>query len=220
MTKDILKIDKIIVTTKDEEILEFDLAIKEGETVMFQSKDNSGSLLFDLIYLNQKIEDGDILYYDDSIKNYNYSDIDEYHSKDISMIDSINSFFDEFNISENIYLTSNLNRIDIDYLYAKELIDIFNIKDIINKSTKDISYYEFIKAKTVRSLMNKPFILLVYDIFNDLDKNERNEYMLMLNRINSLYQTTVLIESTDSSLFRYATKKYLIDEGELISVNS
>ncbi len=198
---------------------ELDIEIKEKETVIFQSKNNSGSLILDSIYLKNKLDNIDIHYFNDSLSNYDQSDIDDYRSKDVSMVDDYESFFDEFNILDNIYLTANLNRIDVDKKIAQELINIFKINDILNEHYSNITYYEFIKAKTVRSLISKPFILLVYDVFKNMSDFERIEYMMMLNRINSLYNTTIIIETTDSSLFRLSTKKYIIDEGMILTVN-
>ena len=219
MNEIILSLKNIKYSDDDKETIELNIEIKEKETVIFQSKDNSGSLILDSIYLKNKADSGDIRYFDGSILQYSSSDIDDYRSKDVVFIDDYESFFDEFNILDNIYLTSNLNRIEVDKEYASKLIEIFNLKELLNKYNSDISYFEFIKAKTVRSILTKPFVLLVYDVFKKMNDNEKIEYMMLLNRINSLYNTTIIIETTDSSLFRLATKKYIIDEGEVISVN-
>ena len=67
--------------------------------------------------------------------------------------------------------------------------------------------------------MSKPFVLLVYDVFKNMSGNERIDYMKILNRINSVYSITIIIDVDDMRLFRYASSKYIIDEGVLIGVS-
>ena len=219
MEDKILEIEELSIIRSDKEISSIDLIIKRKETVIISSVNNSGSLILDSILLKDKADKGDIRYFGDSIFNYSSYDIDDYRSKDVSFIDDYNSFFDEFDVYNNIYLTANLNRIDIDSNYVNEIIDVFKIRDILYSSVSKLSYFDFIKAKTVRSLLSSPFILLVYDSLSKMSNKEKNEYMMMLNRINSLYGITIIIETRDMHLNKYASSSYIIDEGTIINAN-
>lgn len=134
-----------------------------------------------------------------------------------------NPFVKSFVSYEVVFDSDNLRGNVKDYLKGNfiELLNLFNIKSIVNEDVKNLTTTQYMKILLIKSLLEKPQLLFVDRIFQYFNEKEREKFINYI--INNLHITLVYSSSNieDSLLFPYTiilNQGSVAIEGQTLSV--
>ena len=116
-----------------------------------------------------------------------------------------------------IVLSGTINKMGINPFYKKELkkkaidaLKILNIYDIKNRSFQDLSGGQRQKTLLARSLCATDKLLILDEPSNNLDKTSREEFYLLLMKLNKELGITIIMISHDQDIDKVLGTKQLI----------
>lgn len=116
-----------------------------------------------------------------------------------------------------IVLSGTINKMGINPFYKKELkkkaidaLKILNIYDIKNRSFQDLSGGQRQKTLLARSLCATDKLLILDEPSNNLDQASREEFYLLLMKLNKELGITIIMISHDQDIDKVLGTKQLI----------
>lgn len=101
-----------------------------------------------------------------------------------------------------------------------EISNITKISSLLNKKIIELSYIDKIKVIIASSIIHKPSLLLIDDIFRFLGLKEKKEIFKMLKIINSEFGIAILFTTSDINDIIDFKNIILINEGKVIMNDS
>ena len=141
----------------------------------------------------------------------------EPEDRNVSLSFQENSLFPHFTIEENILLGVEKNKDKKDKkINLKEIIQLLDIKKILNKYPHQISAGEAQRASLARALMTKPDLLLLDEPLSNVDQSFKEEIQVRLKKILSKLKITTIIVTHDSyEAFYLGNKCAIILDGQV-----
>ena len=119
--------------------------------------------------------------------------------RNVSLAFQENSLFPHYTVKKNIILGSERNKNSkTQQISFDELIDLFNITEILNKYPHEISAGEAQRASLARSLITKPDLLLLDEPLSNVDQSFKEEIQEKLKKILKSFKITTIIVTHDS----------------------
>ena len=119
--------------------------------------------------------------------------------RNISLAFQENSLFPHYTVKKNINLGSERNKDKKDQkVNFKELIDLLDISQILEKFPHEISAGEAQRASLARSLMTQPDLLLLDEPLSNVDQSFKEEIQEKLKKILKNSKITTIIVTHDS----------------------
>jgi putative ABC transport system ATP-binding protein len=192
------------------------LSIEPGEFISIIGRSGSGkSTLLNMSAGLIKPTAGDILFNEENIHKYNDREISFYRNEKIGFVPQGQSLLSNFTVLENICLPWFLYEREGDpSSRALELLEKTGIGELAGSYPKELSGGEMRRAAIVRSLINKPALLIADEPTNDLDSQTTAEIMKLFYSI-AQEGTAVLIVTHELDTLSYSTKTYSMDNGSL-----
>ena len=132
-----------------------------------------------------------------------------------------NSFLCDYVEDEIKYILVNLKYIKKDinknYKYVTKLL---NIEDILDKKINELDSLEKIKVLLASSIIHKPKLLLIDDIFRFLNHDERNEIMNIFNIIVNTLKTSIIFTTSNLLDVINISNIYVLKDGRIIMNDS
>lgn len=118
-----------------------------------------------------------------------------------------------FSLLEKIYeINHTLFRKRLD-----ELIEIFEVHEILDKPVSQLSLGERMRCEIVASLLHQPQILFLDEPTIGLDINAKLKIRIVLNRLSKEYGTTLFLTSHDTiDIEQICERVIILDRGSLI----
>ena len=162
----------------------------------------------------KKIIKGEILLNDKLISSKNFTL--EPEKRNIALSFQENSLFPHKNVIENISLGLESNQIDSGNKTLNELIEIFQLNNLLDKYPHEISAGEAQRVSIVRSLVTIPKLLLLDEPLANIDQILRDDLQVKVKRFLKDRKITTIIVTHDSyEAFYLADKCGLIIDGTL-----
>jgi iron(III) transport system ATP-binding protein len=141
----------------------------------------------------------------------------EPEDRNISLSFQENSLFPHFTIEENILLGAEKNKNKKDKkINLKEIIQLLDIKKILNKYPHQISAGEAQRASLARALMTKPDLLLLDEPLSNVDQSFKEEIQVRLKKIlNRLKISTIIVTHDSYEAFYLGNKCAIILDGQV-----
>ena len=141
----------------------------------------------------------------------------EPENRNISLAFQENSLFPHYTVEKNILLGSEKNKGKKDQqLNFKEIVDLLDIKQILNQYPHQISAGEAQRAALARSLLTQPDLLLLDEPLSNVDQNFKEEIQVKLkNILKSLKITTIIVTHDSYEAFYLGSKCGIILNEEL-----
>jgi iron(III) transport system ATP-binding protein len=141
----------------------------------------------------------------------------EPEDRNISLSFQENSLFPHFTIEENILLGVEKNKDKKDKkINLKEIIQLLDIKKILNKYPHQISAGEAQRASLARALMTKPDLLLLDEPLSNVDQSFKEEIQVRLKKIlNRLKISTIIVTHDSYEAFYLGNKCAIILDGQV-----
>ena len=141
----------------------------------------------------------------------------EPENRNVSLAFQENSLFPHYTVKKNIILGAERNKNSkTQQISFDELIDLFNITEILNKYPHEISAGEAQRTSLARSLITKPDLLLLDEPLSNVDQSFKEEIQEKLKKIlKSLKITTIIVTHDSYEAFYLGSKCGIILNHEL-----
>ena len=153
----------------------------------------------------KKIIKGEILLNNKLISSKNFTL--EPEKRNIALSFQENSLFPHKNVIENISLGLENNQKNKENKTLNELIEIFQLNNLLNKYPHEISAGEAQRVSIVRSLVTIPKLLLLDEPFANIDQILRDELQIKIKKFLKDRKITTIIVTHDSHEAFYLADK-------------
>ena len=118
---------------------------------------------------------------------------------------------------DNIVLPNLIAKKSLEEAKEKALryLDEFEISNICNKYSYEISGGELQRVAIIRSLMNDPDIIFADEPTGNLDSDNTEQIIRMLKYLNDNFGKTIVIVTHNSEFIKYVKKVFILKEGKL-----
>lgn len=116
---------------------------------------------------------------------------------------------------ENILLPLNYKKNQVDETYYKNIINMLDIKDILDKKTKYLSGGEKQRIAIARALITKPRLILADEPTGALDDTNTFNTIELLKEINEKLNITILVVTHRLDILHYFKTVYKIENEKI-----
>lgn len=157
----------------------------------------------------------------------NETDVTEMKDKELARFrrENLGFVFQDFNlldtltISENIALALTINHTAAGQIpgRVKEIAEILNISDILEKYPYQVSGGQKQRCACARAIINDPKLLLADEPTGALDSHSSQLLLGTMQRINEQLGTTILMVTHDAFSASYANRILFLQDGEIFT---
>lgn len=155
------------------------------------------------------------------------TDVTEMKDKELARFrrENLGFVFQDFNlldtltISENIALALTINHTAAGLIpgRVKEIAEILNISDILEKYPYQVSGGQKQRCACARAIINDPKLLLADEPTGALDSHSSQLLLGTMQRINEQLGTTILMVTHDAFSASYANRILFLQDGEIFT---
>lgn len=222
---EIIKIDNVVKVYnayKDaKEAMALDginINIKDGDFVGIMGPSGSGkTTLLNMLSGVDKPTSGEIIIKDQSINDMGKDELALFRRKNIGYIFQDFNLLDSLTLKENIALPlilDKLNPNDVENR-VKELMKLFDIYDLANKYSYNVSGGQKQKVAVVRALVNNPSVIFADEPTGNLDSKSTSNIMDAISNINKEIKSTVLMVTHDPFAASFCNRIVFIKDGKV-----
>lgn len=194
------------------------LHLKEGDSVAVTGPSGSGkTTLLNIIGLLDRPDTGEIWFRGESLLSYNADESAHYRNRHLGFVFQDHLLLPYLTIKENILLPllasdSSASEFSKNEQYAAELMKRTGIADLGGKYPFQVSGGEAQRATLVRSLVNRPSLLLADEPTGSLDKGNADILGDLLIEMNREMGITLILATHSQSLAeKMAIRMELVD---------
>ena len=214
MTQNILKVENLSLSFKDQEVLKnINLSLDLGERVSILGDSGSGkSSLLRCIAGFENINKGKISLKNEIVSSETFLLPTE--KRGVGMVVQEKALFPHLTVKKNILfgIESNSNKNEI----VSELAELFKIEKLLDKLPGQISGGEQQRVAFARSLAPSPSLLMLDEPFSALDDKLKKELYYELDKIFEKQELSILLVTHDREEAQILTSKSLkLSQGSL-----
>lgn len=188
-------------------------SVEKGKMCVIQGTSGSGkSTLLNCIGGLDTIDSGSVKVDGKEIAGLNQDSLSDYRRENLGFIFMFYNLVPNLTVKENIqvceYLTSN--PLDID-----DLIETLGLKEHQNKFPSQLSGGQQQRCAIARALIKNPLLLLCDEPTGALDSKTSKDILILLEKINAKYHTTMLIVTHNNSIKDMVHKVIRIKDGQI-----
>ena len=191
------------------------LNVETGEIISVVGSSGSGkTTLLRLVSGLEIPESGEIILNDKIVNNQNVFVAPE--KRNCSLVFQDYALFPNMSMYENIYFgkdsSTNIDRV-------KQLIDITDIKKIMEKFPHECSGGEQQRVALVRSLAINPKIILMDEPLSNLDYDLKENLGTVIRKIIKKFNTTAIIVTHDiNDAMKISDRIVVLDDGSIVQI--
>ena len=191
------------------------LNVETGEIISVVGSSGSGkTTLLRLVCGLEIPESGEIILNDKIVNNQNVFVAPE--KRNCSLVFQDYALFPNMSMYENIYFgkdsSTNIDRV-------KQLIDITDIKKIMEKFPHECSGGEQQRVALVRSLAINPKIILMDEPLSNLDYDLKENLGTVIRKIIKKFNTTAIIVTHDiNDAMKISDRIVVLDDGSIVQI--
>lgn len=214
MTQNILKIENLSLSFKDQEVLKnINLSLDLGERVSILGESGSGkSSLLRCIAGFENINKGKISLKNEIVSSETFMLPTE--KRGVGMVVQEKALFPHLTVKKNILfgIESNSNKNEM----VSELAELFKIEKLLDKLPGQISGGEQQRVAFARSLAPSPSLLMLDEPFSALDDKLKQELYYELDKIFEKQELSILLVTHDREEAQILTSRSLkLSQGSL-----
>lgn len=214
MTQNILKIENLSLSYKDQEVLKnINLSLDLGERVSILGESGSGkSSLLRCIAGFENINKGKISLKNEIVSSETFMLPTE--KRGVGMVVQEKALFPHLTVKKNILfgIESNSNKNEM----VSELAELFKIEKLLDKLPGQISGGEQQRVAFARSLAPSPSLLMLDEPFSALDDKLKQELYYELDKIFEKQELSILLVTHDREEAQILTSRSLkLSQGSL-----
>jgi ABC-type lipoprotein export system ATPase subunit len=197
-----------------------DLAVKKGEFVAIVGASGSGkSTLLHILGALDKPDKGVVRFEGRQLSQHSSIELNRFRNKMVGFVFQFYHLLDELSVLENVFLPVMAGKSVIGWFgsrrwakkRAKELLEQFGLSERTKHKPYQLSGGERQRVAIGRALMNEPKLLLADEPTGNLDSATGNGILEVLEKLNSLGQTIVMVTHDERIAQRAGRKVTLVD---------
>ena len=191
-----------------------DLSIEEHEICVILGPSGSGkSTLLNMLGGIDTLTSGNIVVNGKDISNISKKELTLYRREDIGFIFQSYNLIQDLTVKENIQTVADISKepLDID-----ELLSALSLEKYKNHFPSELSGGQQQRTAIARALVKNPAILLCDEPTGALDSKSSRDVLRMLEKVNNLYKTTVIIITHNEGIAQMADRVIRIHDGKIV----
>jgi ABC-type lipoprotein export system ATPase subunit len=188
------------------------LRIAGRKIVSISGKSGSGkSTLLGIMSGLLKPDSGEVLYNNKNIFKWNDFRRSIFRNREIGFVFQFFSLFDDMTAYDNIILPSIINpsfKVKMKKNELDDLIDLLNIRTILNDYPKTLSGGERQRVAIARAIINKPRLVLADEPTGNLDIENTMEILNLFKFLRDHFDITIVIVTHEKLLVDQSDIKY------------
>lgn len=191
-----------------------DLSIEEHEICVILGPSGSGkSTLLNMLGGIDTLTSGNIVVNGKDISNISKKELTLYRREDIGFIFQSYNLIQDLTVKENIQTVADISKgpLDID-----ELLSALSLEKYKNHFPSELSGGQQQRTAIARALVKNPAILLCDEPTGALDSKSSRDVLRMLEKVNNLYKTTVIIITHNEGIAKMADRVIRIHDGKIV----
>ena len=207
--------DSLIIPVLDNIILK----VPKGEFLALMGPSGSGkTTLLNLIAGIDRPSAGDVIVGDIKINDLSESALAQWRSRYIGFVFQFYNLMPVLTAFENVELPLLLTKLSKKerHQHVESALSVVGLEDRMKHYPRQLSGGQEQRVAIARALVTDPTLILADESTGDLDKISAEEVMVLLSRLNSEFEKTIIMVTHDPRAAEKAhTRKYL-DKGELV----
>lgn len=185
--------------------------IEKGKMCVIQGTSGSGkSTLLNCIGGLDTIDSGSVCVDGQEIAGLSQDALSEYRRENLGFIFQFYNLVPNLTVRENIQVCQYLTK---DPLDMEELLDVLGLHEHQNKFPSQLSGGQQQRCAIARALIKNPALLLCDEPTGALDSNTSRDILILLEKINATYGTTMLIVTHNNSIKNMVHQVIRIKDG-------
>lgn len=189
------------------------LKVKKGDMCVIQGSSGSGkSTLLNCIGGLDTIDAGSIIVDGIEIAGMNSAQLSDYRRDYLGFVFQFYNLIPNLTVKENIkvceYLTKNP-------LNSEELLEVLGLTEHQNKFPAQLSGGQQQRCAIARALVKNPKLLLCDEPTGALDSKTSRDILILLEKINATYGTTMLIVTHNNSIKNMVDQVVIVKDGQV-----
>ncbi|CCJ33998.1 ABC transporter ATP-binding protein [Caloramator australicus] len=188
--------------------------VNKGQIITILGPSGSGkSTLLNLIGGIDRVDSGDILIGDMNISKLSDKDLTLYRRNKIGFVFQFYNLIPNLNVYENVEVAANISK---NPLSLEKVLDSVGMLDKKDKFPQELSGGEQQRVSIARALAKNPEILLCDEPTGALDFKTAKEILMLLEKINKEYNTTIFIVTHNTAIIGMADRIIRLRSGEIV----
>ena len=185
--------------------------VEQGEMCVIQGTSGSGkSTLLNCIGGLDTIDAGAVNVDGLDIAKLKPSALADYRRDHLGFIFQFYNLIPNLTVKENIEVCKYLTQTPMD---MEELLDILGLTEHQNKFPSQLSGGQQQRCAIARALIKNPKLLLCDEPTGALDSETSRDILILLERVNEIYRTTILIVTHNNSIKNMVHRVIYIKDG-------
>lgn len=189
------------------------LQVKQGDMCVIQGTSGSGkSTLLNCIGGLDTIESGSIKVDGTEIAGMKADELSDYRRDYLGFIFQFYNLVPNLTVRENIQVCEYLADQPLD---MDELLEILGLTEHQNKFPAQLSGGQQQRCAIARALIKNPKLLLCDEPTGALDSKTSRDILILLEKINATYGTTMLIVTHNNSIKNMVDQVVIVKDGQI-----
>ena len=168
--------------------------------------------MIDLIAKLKTCSSGEITIFDKSINAYDDKRSIQLFRKEIGIMSSSSSLLSVLNIQDNILLPLIIHDENIINSNFEHIISKLNLKNLLDKTSADLSSGERQRVLLARAMVLKPKILIADEPTANLDLYNSKQLVNFLRYLNDELKTTIIVATHDDIVSSISKRIYELEK--------
>ena len=190
------------------------LELEKGEICVILGPSGSGkSTLLNMIGGIDSLDSGEIEVGNKKISGMNKKQLTKYRKDDVGFVFQFYNLINDLSAEENIEVVADICK---NPLEINELMKSLGIENLKNRFPKELSGGQQQRIAIARSMVKNPKILLCDELTGALDSHSSKDVLTVVEQLNKVYGTTVIIITHNESIASIADRIIYIKDGKII----
>ncbi len=189
------------------------LEVQQGEMCVIQGTSGSGkSTLLNCIGGLDTVDSGSIVVDGKELVGLNARQLSDYRREELGFIFQFYDLVPDLTVQENIQVCQYLTRSPLD---LDELLQVLGLTEHRRKFPAQLSGGQQQRCAIARALIKNPHLLLCDEPTGALDSKTSREILMLLERVNAQYGTTMLIVTHNNVIKNMVHQVVILKDGQI-----
>lgn len=189
------------------------LDVRQGDMCVIQGTSGSGkSTLLNCIGGLDTVDSGSIVVNGKELVGLSAKQLSEYRRDELGFIFQFYDLMPDLTVQENIQVCQYLTRSPLD---ITELLQVLGLAEHKNKFPAQLSGGQQQRCAIARALIKNPRLLLCDEPTGALDSKTSREILMLLERVNAQYGTTMLIVTHNNVIKNMVHQVVILKDGQI-----
>ena len=190
-----------------------DFSVNKGEFVVVAGASGAGkSTILNILGGMDTVSSGEVIVDNNEISKYSQKELITYRRYDIGFVFQFYNLVPNLTVRENIEVCQYLSQNPLD---INELLNTIGLKEHENKFPAQLSGGQQQRCAIARALIKNPKLLLCDEPTGALDSKTSKEILILIEKINKKFDTTILIVTHNDIIKNMAHKIIQIKDGKI-----